>query len=160
MVWKTALTIAPALILATALMAMDMRVDLSELKSSGWEHKNSATLVAWPQLRERGEISGNVRMLGYMMDEQRPVRDGERVDTFMLMPDAGYFWHPARRTHDQIVIVWSTYPVLFRNRELVWVSGMMDRTIRESGADRPDYAMIFAQVSPAASKEIATWFQP
>lgn len=160
----TFLSIAAAIVLpvllAVALVAMDMRADLSELKSTARVDENGAQPMAWPRLKERAEISGRVRMLGYMMDEQRRVRDGERVNTFVLLPEAGHFLRPAQRIPDQMVVVWSSHPVVFRNRRLVWVSGTLERTIRRSGEDQPEYAMIFAQVSPAAAKDIGIWFQP
>jgi hypothetical protein len=44
-----------------------------------------------------------VRALGYMMDADQPVRDGERVRRFILLPDAGNVVHPAHRFGDETI---------------------------------------------------------
>jgi hypothetical protein len=141
-------------------VAIDMRSDLSELKSTGQLDDQGAVPVGWAALKGRDEVSGRVRMIGYMMEEHRPVRDGTRVDTFILLPEAGQFLHPPHRIPNQMVVIWPSYPAVFRSRELVWVSGTLNRTIRRSGEDQPAYAMIFADVSPATQRDIGKWFRP
>jgi hypothetical protein len=158
--WSIAAAIVLPVILAAALVAMDMRADLSQLKSTGLVDDRGAVPVAWPDLRDHGDFPGRVRILGYMVHEQMPIRDGERVDIFLLLPEAGHFLRQPRRTPNQTVVVWSSYPVFFRNRELVWASGTLSRAIRRSGKDQPEWAMTFAEVSPAADRDIGRWLRP
>lgn len=158
--WAILLAIGLPMILAVALVAMDMRRDLSEMRSTGLKDDRGAVPVAWPELKQGSEFSGRVRMIGYMMDEHRPVRDDSRVDTFILLPEAGTFLHPAHRIPNQMVVVWSSNPVVFRERDLVWVSGNLSRTLRKSGEDQPNYAMTFADVGPLAEQDIGKWFRP
>ena len=59
-----------------------------------------------------------------------------------------------------MVVVWQTYPAVFRYRELVSASGILNRTMRGSGEDQPAYAMIFAEVNPVAERDLGKWFHP
>lgn len=151
--------VLPAL-LALALTAMDMRTDLSDLKPTGQPDDAGAVQVGWPDLKQHGDFPARVRLLGYMMQDQRPLRDGERIDVFLLLPEAGHLLHPPHRIPNQTVVVWSSDPVFFRNRELVWASGTLSKTIRRSGQDQPEWAMTFAAVAPAAEREIGKWLRP
>jgi hypothetical protein len=148
------------MLLAVAFVGMDMRSDLSELKSTGQVDDRGAEPVGWPDLERWRDRPGRVRMIGYMMDEHKPVHDGTRVDTFILLPEAGQFLHPAHRIPNRMVVVWPTYPAVFRYRELVSASGILNRTMRGSGEDQPAYAMIFAEVNPVAERDLGKWFHP
>src|ERR1035438_7857287 len=81
--------------------------DLAPLVS----HSDQYLILAWPDL-ERGRNAlhtgatssgASIRALGYMMDGGQPVRDGERVQNFVLLPDAGDSVHPAHRFGDPII---------------------------------------------------------
>jgi hypothetical protein len=85
------------MLLALAFVAMDMRSDLSELKSSGQVDEKGAVPVGWPDLERSYNGPGRVRMIGYMMDGYQASRDGATVEMFVLLPDAGQFLHPAHR---------------------------------------------------------------
>jgi hypothetical protein len=159
--WKIIAAVVFPLLLAFILVAIDMRSDLSELKSSGKADNNGTIPVGWPDLpnarRER------VRMIGYMMDGHESSRDGAPVETFILLPEAGQFLHPAHRVPDQMVEVRPRHPVIFRYRDLVWASGTLNRTIGNRGDDKAAYAayaMIDAEVSPATQRDIGKWFRP
>jgi hypothetical protein len=52
---------------------------------------------------------------------------------FILLPEAGQFLHPAHRISNQMVEVRPTHPLAFRYRELVWASGILNRTFGEPG---------------------------
>jgi hypothetical protein len=132
---------APCLLV---LVAMDMRSDLDELKSSGPTDDKGAVPIGWPELKGRHYLSAaddtalwegrrQVRMIGYMMDGYKPSRDGEQVNMFILLPEAGQFLHPAHRISNQMVEVRPTHPLAFRYRELVWASGILNRTFGEPG---------------------------
>ena len=149
------------LILAFALVALNMRSDLSELMPAEPLPDGTAALIGWQDLeipegktvsleQARAQSGRRVRMLGYMMDSLG--RDG-----FVLMPEAGHILHPAHRIPDQMVEVWPTAPVPFRFRSLVWSTGNLART---HGADRSLYTMTVAEVQPAVESDITLWFKP
>jgi hypothetical protein len=121
--------------------------------------------VGWPELETRGaegpgSAQGRVRMIGYMMDGYRPSPDGTSVDMFVLLPEAGQFLHPAHRIPNQMVEVRPKRPIVFKNRELVWVSGRLDRTVGKPGDERAAWAIGEANVSPAEPRDVTKWFQP
>ena len=76
-------------------------------------HSDRYLILEWANLRRAhnalivGAIpSGTmIRALGYMMDGDRPVRDGERVRSFVLLPEAGDALHPADRFGDEMINV-------------------------------------------------------
>jgi hypothetical protein len=142
------------MLLAVALVGMDMRSDLSELKSTGQMDDKGAVPVGWPDLGRPHDGPGKVRMIGYMMDGYRPSRDGATVDMFVLLPEAGQFLHPAHRIPNQMVDVHPSHPVVFRYRDLVWASGTLTRTIGSPGAERADYALTAAEVKPAGHRKV------
>lgn len=148
------------MLLAVALVGMDMRSDLSELKSTGEMDDKGAVPVGWPDLEQRHDGPGRVRMIGYMMDGYQPSRDGATVDMFVLLPEAGQFLHPAHRMPNQMVDVHPSHQVVFRYRDLVWASGTLTRTIGIPGAERAAYALTAAEVNPAAERDIGKWFHP
>lgn len=77
------------MVLAVALVGMDMRADRSDLKPPGQADENDALPVGWPELNERGELPTRARMIGYMMDHIPGQRDGASVSSFLLLPEAG-----------------------------------------------------------------------
>jgi hypothetical protein len=158
------------MLLAFVLVAIDMRSDLDELKSSGQADNNGAIPVGWAELEGRrdsatqdapvGEGRRRVRMIGYMMDGYKASRDGDQVNMFILLPEAGQFLHPAHRIPNQMVEVRSLHPVAFRFRELVWASGTLNRTTARRGDEKAAYAMSDADVMPASERDISKWFHP
>jgi hypothetical protein len=147
------------MLLAVALVGMDMRSDLSELKSTGKMDGKGAVPVGWPDL-DLWHDGPRVRMIGYMMDGYQPSRDGALVDVFVLLPEAGQFLHPAHRIPNQMVDVHPSHSVVFRYRDLVWASGTLTRTMGRPGAGRAAYALTAAEVNPAAERDIGRWFHP
>ncbi len=78
------------LVLAYILVAADMRTDLSDLMPSEALADPSMALVGWEDLeiprgksasleQSRWQPERRVRMLGYMMDADKPARDGAPV---------------------------------------------------------------------------------
>jgi hypothetical protein len=158
--WAITAAIGLPMILAVALVALDMRTDLSELKPNAQADDNGAELVGWAGLKESDDSPRRARMLGYMLDDLRRPHEGSRADIFILLPEAGQFLHPAHRIPNQMVVVWPRYPVVFRNRQLVWAAGTLSRALRTSDNDQPAYAMTFADISPADERDIGKWFHP
>jgi hypothetical protein len=169
--WKILAGLAIPTLLASVLVAIDMRDDLSELKSSGRMDDRGAVPVGWSELEGRRELAAplvsahwdgqrRVRMIGYMMDGYPSTRDGAQVDMFILLPEAGQFMHPAHRIPNQMVEVRPRRPVVFQYRDLVWASGTLTRTIGSSGDEKAAYAMNDADVDPAKERDIGKWFHP
>jgi hypothetical protein len=146
-----ACTIGP-LLLTYLLIAADMRSDLSEL-TPRQAAAEGVPLVGWKDLVARPE--GRVRMLGYMMDGNQPLRDGTPVTMFILMPEAGQFLQPAQRTTGAMVAVRiaNGQSVPFRFRSLVWAQGILRK---QTAA----YAIVEALAQPAGEREIGRWFTP
>jgi hypothetical protein len=161
------------LALAFALVALNMRSDLSELMPAEALPDGTAALIGWQDLeipagktvsleQTRSQSGRRVRMLGYMMesygmDGRTPSPDGAPVRMFVLMPEAGHILHPAHRIPDQMVEVWPSSPVPFHFRSLVWSTGNLARTRSARGSL---YTMTGAEVQPAAESDIALWFKP
>jgi hypothetical protein len=158
--WAIITALAFPMVLAVALVAMDMRSDLSELKSTGQVDDKGAVPIGWPDLERGREGPRRVRMIGYMMDAYQPSRDGATVDMFVLMPEAGQFLHPAHRIPNQMVEVRPSHPVVFHYRDLVWATGPLNRTMSTHGDDKAGWAMTGADVNPAADRDIGKWFRP
>jgi hypothetical protein len=158
--WTIILALAFPMLLAVGLVAMDMRSDLSELKSAGQADEKGAVPVGWPDLERRHEDAGRVRMIGYMMDGYQPSPNGATVDMFVLLPEAGQFLHPAHRVPNQMVEVHPSHPVVFHYRDLVWATGILNRTIGSLGDEKAAYAMVAAEVIPASERDIGKWFHP
>jgi hypothetical protein len=103
-------------------------------------------------------------MIGYMMDGyqhgyQLP-RDGATVAMFVLLPEAGQSLHPPHRLPSRMVEVHPSHPIVFHYRDLVWATGILNRTRRMDGDDEAAWAMIAAEVNPAAERDISRWFRP
>jgi hypothetical protein len=158
--WTIIVALAFPMLLAAALVAMDMRSDLSELKPTEQPDDKGAMPVGWPDLARQNEGTGRIRMIGYMMDGYQPFREGATVDMFVLLPEAGQFLHPAHRIPNQMVEVHPSHPVVFHNRDLVWATGILNRTMSNHGSDKAAYAMIAAEVTPATERDVVKWFHP
>jgi hypothetical protein len=158
--WTIVVSLVFPMLLAVALVAMDMRSDLSELKPAGQADDKGAVPIGWPDLARQHEGAGRVRMIGYMTEGYQPSRDGATVELFVLLPEAGQFLHPAHRIPNQMVEVHASHPVLFHRRDLVWASGILSRTIGSSGEEKAAYEMVAAEVNPATERDIGKWFHP
>ena len=153
--------------LAALIAQRDMRNDLSELEPLPGTISRTPPLIGWrnldprddhpAQTRIRISVGTPVRMLGYMMDGDKPSPDGTSVTVFTLMPEAGHFLHPARRIPEEMVEVWLKQPALFKLRSLIWVSGALEHSSVLTATDQPLYAIRDASVEPAADADITKW---
>jgi hypothetical protein len=126
-------------------------------------------LLAWPDLeRARAALSTSgiasgtmIRALGYMMEGDQRVRDGDDVERFILLPDVGTPAHPAHRFGDQMIDV-RLAPggrVRFSEKHLVWVSGKLQSLTGNPSGPRPLYLLENADVEPATQTDIARYFR-
>ena len=126
-------------------------------------------ILAWPDLERAkhalsvGAISSGTRMraLGYMMVGDRPVRDGERVQGFVLLPDAGNPVHPAHRFGDQMIDVRLSAgnEARFCDRSLVWVWGTLRMLPGDPSGHEPLYVLEDARTEPANKADISKYFR-
>jgi hypothetical protein len=142
--------------------------DLFDLVPKGATSDGYA-LLAWYDL-ERGSHSlkvggvstgAPVRVLGYMMEGDQPVRDGEMVRRFVLLPDKGNAVHPAHRFGDQMIEVHlgTVDRARFSGGSLVWVWGTLRALPGDPGGPVPLYQLDNARVAPADEREIPRYFR-
>jgi hypothetical protein len=127
------------------------------------------TLVAWYDLerghrtlRSGGLSAGTAtRILGYMMNGNLPVRDGQLIESFVLLPDAGSPVHPAHRFGDQMIEVRlrTGDAVPFSEGNLVWVSGAWTILSGDPSGPTPLYVLGNAQVKRADKSDISKYFR-
>ena len=126
-------------------------------------------VVAWHELErarralKEGEPSSGspARVLGYMMEADAPVRNGQQIQRFVLLPDAGSAVHPAHRFGDQMVEVHlkEGARVPFVAESLVWVWGTWKLLPGNPNQDKPLYELENARVENASTSDIAKYFR-
>lgn len=77
-----------------AVQSFTMKPDLYYLAVRADGQSHNPEIIGWPGLTGK-PCDCRVRMLGYMMDNQRPFPDGTSVSSFLLAPDAGTLLIPA-----------------------------------------------------------------
>jgi hypothetical protein len=145
-----------------------VRPDLFDLVPA-FSHSDGHVLLAWGALERAhhalnaGEIASGtmIRALGYMMEGDRPVRDGERVSGFILLPDAGNAWHPPHRFGDEMIDVQleAGSTVRFAERSLVWAWGTLRMLAGDPNGHKPLYRLDHARTEPAAKADIGRYFR-
>ena len=132
-------------------------------------HSNGYLVLQWANLRRAHNAliveaipSGSlIRALGYMMDGDRPMRDGERVRSFVLLPEAGDALHPADRFGDEMINVelQAGNEVSFSGRSLVWVWGSLRALPGDHSDHHALYALENARTEPAEKSDIQKYFR-
>jgi hypothetical protein len=143
--------------------------DLFDLVPNDGAASDGYMLLAWydlergrQALKEGGVATGaRIRALGYMMDGDQPVRDGQSVRTFVLLPDKGNAVHPAHRFGDQMIDVQLPLgdSVRFSRGSLIWVRGTLIAFSGDPGGPQPLYRLENARVEPAKEREIPIYFR-
>jgi hypothetical protein len=156
---------AIAIVIVTTKTAGPDLFDLTPLVSRSDQY----WMLAWPELQRSrhtlhtGSISSGamIRALGYMMEGPQPVRDGERVQGFVLLPDAGSLWHPAHRFGDEMIDVRLSVgnEVQFAERSLVWVWGTLQMLPGDPSGHQPLYVLENARSEPASGADIGKSFR-
>ena len=142
--------------------------DLSDLVPESL-YSGDYLLLAWSDLernqgalRQGGPSTGApVRALGYMMEGEEPLRAGQSVSRFILLPDAGSLMHPAHRFGDQMIEVRlrAGEPVRFCGRCLVWVWGTLRMLPGNPKGPKALYVLEAAHSESAAHGDIAKYFR-
>jgi hypothetical protein len=147
-----------------------LRADLSNLTSIGNKAGKYAILNWSSLLRDHshaldagsGIFTGaEVRALGYMADGDRAFGEGEWVQDFVLLPEAGNLFDPAHRFGDQMIAV-HLQPdarVRFSSKTLVWVWGTFQASPGDPDSERPLYTLERARTQPADKGEIRKYFK-
>jgi hypothetical protein len=108
-----ALTILPAAG-TVAVIAVMSQPDLSGLTPVR-SHTAGFSLLSWANLlRDPSHKAGSgpaissgaaIEVLGYMMDGNRPLKKGQSIPEFILLPETGDPVHPAHLSGDQMISV-------------------------------------------------------
>ena len=158
------LPIIAALILITKTAGPDL-FDLAPVVSRSDQY----VILAWSDLERTKHAmktatvsSGTmIRALGYMMEGNLPVGDGEIVQNFVLLPDAGNAIHPAHRFGDEMIDVRldAGNEVRFAQRSLVWVWGTLRMLPGDPLGHEPLYVLENARTEPANKADIQKYFK-
>ena len=127
-------------------------------------------ILNWPDLERHPHAldaassvfaGARVQALGYMMEGDWPIRTGEQVQEFVLLPDAGHLMHPAHRFGDQMIAVHlaAGRRVPFSPRRLVWVGGTLRASSGYPAGSHPLYDLEQAHVALASKSEIRRYFK-
>ena len=102
-----------------------------------------------------------IRALGYMLDDDRVLRDGELVQDFVLLPDKGNLLHPMHRFGDQMVAIHleDNSRMRFSSGALVWVWGTFRASPGDPAGRKPLYSLERAHAIPADKKDIRAYFR-
>lgn len=118
---------------------------------------HSHVLKAGPVIPSGAEVQA----MGYMMAGDQPVRKGEWIQDFLLLPEAGSLLHPAHRNRDQMIAIHleDSARIQFTPGALVWARGNF-RVSSGLGA-RPEalYILERARVKPADRTDIKRYFK-
>jgi len=113
--------------------------------------------------RSKIEIAAgtDVRILGYMLAGDRPLRTGERVREFILLPEAGSLMHRAHQIRDQMIAIHldDEKGIQFSPRALTWVWGSFGVSSEPSIRSKPLYTLERARAEPANMADIQRYFK-
>jgi len=109
----------------------------------------------------RFSLERRIQALGYLFESHRARSEGEWLQDFVLLPEAGSFFHPAHRFGDQTIVVHLAPDarVRFSSRALVWVWGTFRASAGDPAGSKPLYTLELARVHPAGSEEIRQYFK-
>jgi hypothetical protein len=144
--------------------------DLSDLVPIGNSAQNFVVLNWATLLRDhpRSLVAGSslfvgsqVQAIGYMVEADRPIGEGQWLQDFVLLPEAGHFLHPAHRFGDQMITVHlePDTRVRYSSRALVWVYGTFRAFAGDPVGSKPLYALDRARVQAAERAEILKYFK-
>jgi hypothetical protein len=144
--------------------------DLSDLVPIGNSAQNYVVLTWSTLLRDhpRSLVAGSslfvgsrVQALGYMVEGDRAIGEGQWVQDFVMLPEAGHFLHPAHRFGDQMITVHlePDTRVRYSSRALVWVYGTFRACAGDPAGSKPLYSLERARVQATDIEEIRQYFK-
>ena len=103
----------------------------------------------------------DVQALGYMMDGDRSIGKNQRVQDFVLLPEAGTLLHSAHRIRDQMIVVHleDGTRIQFSPRALVWVRGNLKASAGLGRRSEALYVIRRARAKPADKADIQMYFK-
>jgi hypothetical protein len=157
-----------AVFAALALVSRTRKPDLFDLvpkESPG----GSETILAWNDL-ERGHralkagavaTGSPARALGYMAAREQPIRDGQPVTRFVVVPDPGFARHPPRLYGDQMIEVRlrEGETIVCPNGQLLWVQGTLRVLPGNPNGQEPLYQLFDASAQIAKEGDIRKYFR-
>jgi hypothetical protein len=152
------IVVAAVPILGTALVtAATSQPDLSEL-SPIQQRAGDYLVLDWSALTQT-PAGREIQALGYMMDGDRSIGKGEWVQEFLLLPEAGTFFHPAHRVRDQMIGIHLAdgNRIQFSPRTLVWVWGSF-RVSSDAARSKPLYILERARTKSGRKSDIQQYF--
>ena len=119
------------------------------------------SLLNWSSLGRDDPRNRAVQVLGYMVDGDHPLRDGDWVKDFVVLPEAGNLLHPAHRFGDHMIAVHleNDARVRFSSRSLVWVWGILRESPGDPSGSTPLHSVEQAGARPADKSEIGKYFK-
>ena len=144
----------------TAIQSLTMQPDLYDLVVRSDNQSPNPPIIGWSGLAGR-VCDCRTRILGYMMDNQRPIPDGTSVSNFVLLSDAGTLLHPAHRIPEEMIDIRLRAGAVtqFKSRQLVWAEGTMTSCYTSSRGTEPLYCLTDAAVLGAESSDINRFFR-
>ena len=143
-----------------AVQSFTMKPDLYYLAVRADGQSHNPEIIGWPGLTGK-PCDCRVRMLGYMMDNQRPFPDGTSVSSFLLAPDAGTLLIPAPRIPEETIDIRlrAGSVARFKSRQLVWAEGVLSSCYVSNRGTEPSYCLTDAAALRAEPGDINRFFR-
>jgi hypothetical protein len=143
-----------------AVHSLSIRPDLYDLVVRADNQSGKPPIMGWSGLTGR-LCDCRVRMLGYMMDNERPIPDGTIVSNFVLVPEAGALLHPAHRIPEEMIDIRlrAGGVIRFQSRQLVWAEGLLTSCYVSDRSSEPLYCLTDAAVLSAEPGDISRFFR-
>jgi hypothetical protein len=145
---------------AIAIQNLTKQRDLYNLVVRPETQSRNPPIIGWSGLTEK-PCDCRVRILGYMMDMQKPVPDGMSVADFILVPDTGTLLHPPHQIPEEMIDIHlrAGRATRFKSRQLVWAEGLLTSCYVSNRGAEPLYCLTDASVLNAAIGDINRFFR-
>ena len=155
-----AASVAVPILGTIAVQSLTVKPDLYYLVVRTDAQSSSPPIMGWSDLAGK-PCDCRVRMLGYMMDYQRPIPDGTSVSNFALVPDAGTLLVPAPRVPEETidVVLRAGGVTRFKSRQLVWAKGVLTACYVSNRGTDPSYCLTDAVALGAKPGDISRFFR-
>jgi hypothetical protein len=143
-----------------AVQSLTLKPDLYYLVVRTDAQPSSPPITDWSDLAGK-PCDCRVRMLGYMMDYQRPIPDGTSVSNFAFVPDVGTLLIPAPWVPEETidVLLRAGGVARFKSRKLVWAEGVLTACYVSNRGTDPLYCLTDAAALGAEPGDINRIFR-